>query len=151
MLADGSFGQVIAQTPEQVQLKALGATRTYRTAAFLEQSPRNLSQQGFSQSMIFGLDYQHQQHITTAIRDTFEQELTAGLRQTDIAPHLTSLSVEFSAAGASSLDFVIIAAFTGEAAGQYFKIQRLLQRLAVEACNKHQWVIPFNQITVHQA
>lgn len=150
MLADGSFGQVITQTPEQVQLKTLGATRTYRTAAFLEQSPRNLSQQGFSQSVVFGLDYQHQQNIS-AIRDTFEQELATGLRQPDIAPHLTGLSVEFSAASPSSLDFVVMTTFTGEAAGQYFKIQRLLQRLAVEACNRHQWVIPFNQITVHQA
>ncbi len=150
MLADGSFGQVIAQTPEQVQLKVAGSIKTYRATAYLEQHPRNLSQQGFGLAVTFGLDYHHQKDIA-AIRDTFEQELAAGLRQSDIAPHLTSLSVEFSAAGASSLDFIVIAAFTGEAAGQYHKIQRLIQRLAIDACNKHKWVMPFAQITVHQA
>lgn len=151
MLADGSFGQIITQTPEQVQLKAAGSTRTYRTAEFLQQSPRNLSQEGFALAVTFGLDYRHQEKITTTIRDTFEHEVTAGLQQSDFAPHLSSLSVEFSAAAASSLDFVILAAFTGEAAGQYFKIQRLLQRFAVDACNKHGWIIPFPQMTVHQA
>lgn len=30
-------------------------------------------------------------------------------------------------------------------------IGRLLQRLAVDSCNRHGWVIPFTQITLHQA
>ena len=150
-LDDGKYGQIVAQTPENVQLKVLGAVKTYRATAFLEQNPRNLSQQGFTLVMTFGLDYQHQEQITTTIRDTLEQELSASLRQTDVASCLTQLTVEFSQAGASSLDFAVITTFTGDAADRYFKIQRLLQRLAVDACNKHSWVIPFTQITVHQA
>jgi hypothetical protein len=151
ILDDGSYGTVITQTPEIVQLDILGAIKTYPVTAFLEQSPRNLSQQGFKLLMTFGLDYQHQDLINTTISTTLEQELTASLSTTDIAPFMTSLAVEFGQAGTSSLDLVVIASFSGAAADAYFVIQRLLQRLAVDACNKHHWVIPFNQITVHQA
>jgi small-conductance mechanosensitive channel len=59
--------------------------------------------------------------------------------------------VEFDHAGASSLDVAIFALFSGEAAPSYYKMRRLLNRLAVEACNRHGWTIPFTQLTVHQA
>lgn len=148
-LDDGSYGQVVAQTPESVQLKVMGAIKTYRTTSFVGQNPRNLSQQGFTLLMTFGLDYQHQGTITTSIREAMEQDLAEGLSHTDMAPSLQQCVVEFKEAGASSLDLVVITAFSGDAAEIYFKIQRRLQQLAVDACNRHGWIIPFNQITVH--
>jgi len=151
MLDDGSYGQVIAQTPETVQLKVMGALKTYRTTSFIEQNPRNLSLQGFTLMMTFGLDYQHQEQVTSSIRETMQQELTEGLSQTDMAQYQTQLAVEFKEAAASSLDLIVITSFNGDAADRYFAIQRLLQRLAVDACNRHGWDIPFNQITVHSA
>jgi len=151
VLDDGSYGKVLAQTPELVQLTVLGATKTYRATAFVDQKPRNLSRQGFTLVLTFGLDYQHQERITTDIRYTLEQELVSGMRRADVAQLLTGLTVEFSQAASSSLDFVIIANFNGEAADRFYKIQRLLQGLAVDACNKHHWVIPFTQVTLHQA
>jgi small-conductance mechanosensitive channel len=57
----------------------------------------------------------------------------------------------FDVAAASSLNFFVWAAFSGEAAESYGRIRRLLQRLAVDACNANDWVIPFNQVTVHLA
>ena len=150
-LENGNYGCVMAQTPEQVQLLVLGAVKTFPAATFLDQNPRNLSQQGFTLVISFGLDYRHQSAITTTIRDTLENELSAAMQQSEFATGLNSLAVEFSQAGASSLDLAVIASFSGGAADRYFRIQRLLQSLAVEACNRHDWVIPFNQITVHQA
>ena len=150
-LDDGSYGQVIAQTPETVQLKVMGALKLYRTTNFLGLNPRNLSLQGFTLLMTFGLDYQHQGQITTSIRETMQQELTEGLSHTDMAQYQTQLAVEFKEAATSSLDLVVIASFNGGAADKYFSIQRLLQRLAVDACNRHGWGIPFNQVTVHSA
>ena len=77
--------------------------------------------------------------------------MKTAIEQSAVAACLTTLTVEFSQAGASSLDLAVITGFNSDAADRYFQIRRLLQRLAVEACNRHGWVIPFNQITVHQA
>ncbi|MBK8163538.1 MAG: hypothetical protein IPK65_10470 [Gammaproteobacteria bacterium] len=151
MLDDGTYGQVLAQTPECVQLQVLGAVKTYGVAAFLAQNPRDLSLQGFTLVVTFGLDYAHQEQVTGEVREKLEHALRDGLARSADAPHLNSLAVEFKEAGASSLDFAAIAAFDGAAAANYFLLQRLLQRLAVDACNAHGFVIPFSQITVHMA
>ena len=151
ILADGTYGQVLAQTPELVQLQSQHAIKSYRTSAFIEQHPRNLSLQGFSLLMTFGLDYQHQSLITGDIIDLFENELRDGLSRLDTSTSLTGLRVEFKAAAASSLDLLAIVTYKGEAAGQYFSLQRRMQAIAVDACNRHGWVIPFEQITVHRA
>jgi hypothetical protein len=132
-------------------VRVLGAVKSYASAAFLDQRPRNLSQRGFTLVMTFGLDYQHQSDITTAICDDMRQALHSGLQQTELGAHLGDLTVEFSEAGASSLDLAAIATFDGAAAAGYFRIKRLMQRLAVEACNAHGWTIPFSQMTVHMA
>jgi len=151
ILADGTFGRILIQTPEIIQLQVLGAIKTYQTGAFLEQNPRNLSTQGFTLLISFGLDYQHQAQITTTIREQLESDLAVGLRQADMEDHIDQLTVDFDQAGASSLDLAIVATFRGEAAEHYFKLKRLLQRLTVDACNNHGWIIPFAQITVHSA
>jgi hypothetical protein len=62
-----------------------------------------------------------------------------------------SLKIEFAAASSSSLDYEILADFGGEVASRYRYLGRLLQRLAVDSCNRHGWVIPFTQLTLHQA
>ena len=151
ILDDTTYGKVIVQTPEAVEMLVLGAIKHYSASDFIGHTPRNLTAQGFTLTIPFGLDYQHQADIIDAIPRALEKALQDGIVASETGKHLASLSVEFSQAGASSLDLLIIASFTGEAADSYFKMQRLLQRLAVEACNAHGWVIPFNQITVHTA
>ncbi len=54
-------------------------------------------------------------------------------------------------AGASSLDFEIIADFSGKVAQYYNVLARAIQSIAVDACNKYGWVIPFTQVTLHTA
>lgn len=151
LLDDDTFGCVLTQTPECVQLQTMGAVKTYAVGAFLAQNPRDLSLQGYALAVTFGLDYRHQQGVTGDLRTRLEREIRAGLAQSAAAPFLSAFTLEFKEAAASSLDFLAIATFTGGGAEQYFAFRRLLQRLAVEACNAHDLVIPFNQITVHMA
>lgn len=151
ILADGTYGKVLTQTPEAIQLQVLGSVKTYRVDSFLGQNPRNLSLQGFILVIKFGLDYQHQAQITGPIKEEMQEKLNAGLQDAGLAHYLDQLNVEFDQAGASSLDLAILAKFKGEGAEYYFKLQRLLQRLAVDACNESNWIIPFTQITVHSA
>ena len=64
---------------------------------------------------------------------------------------LNRVQVEFSSAGASSLDLEIICDFKGEAAELYNKLGRQVQRIAVDTANDNGWDIPFNRIVVHHA
>jgi hypothetical protein len=99
----------------------------------------------------FGIDYQHQALVTGEIRQALEDYLRSHLAQHKLGAHLKDLFVEFEEAAASSLNFLIYTSFSGEAADSYYRLRRLLQTLAVDACNAHGWVIPFGQMTVHLA
>ncbi len=151
LLNDGSYGQVLIQTPEAVQLLTGGAPRTIPAAAFLDKHPQNLSLNGFSVSIILGLDYRHQASATTDIRKKLEDFIASQLKDSRYGTHFKNCSVEFDEAAASSLNFLIGASFSGAAADAYFNLCRLLQRLAVEACNANNWTLPFSQMTIHMA
>jgi hypothetical protein len=142
---------VLTQTPECVQLKVLGAVKTYGIADFLAKNPLDISLAGYTLAVTFGLDYSHQGGVTGDIRDRLESDLAVGLAHSEAAPYLVSFALDFKAAASSSLDFIALATFTGAAAEHYFAFQRLLQRLIVDACNTHGFVIPFEQVTVHMA
>ena len=149
IMDDGIFGKVIRQTPDIVELDYGGSIFTYTTARFLEGRPRNLSRNEFTLFESFGVDYSHQALITSVILPTYLQELQAALAASPFAQHNTYLNVEFDKANASSLDFRIVATFSSEAAQDFYRIKRFLQRASVEAANKHGWIIPFQQVTVH--
>jgi hypothetical protein len=137
------------QTPEMVQLVLLGGSRkTYPTIDFLHQAPTNLSM-NFRLSVTFGIDYEHQAQSTQEIPSTLENMLRKALHAAGYNKTLLNLKVEFKEAGASSLDLAILADFSGDVAKDYLSLSRFLQRLAVDACNTHNWSIPFTQITVH--
>ncbi len=151
LLGDGTYGKVVVQTPEMVQLVLFGGTKkTYGTLNFLSQVPQNISL-GFCLPITFGVDYEHQKIVTKEIPGKLLSDVKESLKQADKEKFLDSLKVEFKEAGASSLDLVIIAFFKGNAADQYNGLRRLIQRAAVESCNRHGWGIPFPQLTVHQA
>jgi len=149
LLSDQTYGRVMLQTPEMVRLRVLGADKTYPVDAFLSSNPQNLSQNGFAIVLRFGIDYQHQALVTGEIRQKLEDYLSQHLKETKWSGQLQEFYVEFDEAAASSLNFLIYALFTGEAADSYFRIRRTLQSLAVDACNANGWVIPFAQMTVH--
>lgn len=151
LLADGTLGKVIHQTPEWVQLVLLGgAIKTYTISDFVGQTPLNLSR-GFRLSVTFGIDYNHQEDATDVVPELLRARIENDLATLITSDHLVSLKVEFATAGASSLDYSVIADFSSEVAEKYFFLQRAIQRICVDACNEHGWVIPFTQITMHQA
>ncbi|MGD2172749.1 MAG: hypothetical protein PVF80_11605, partial [Gammaproteobacteria bacterium] len=151
LLPNGDFAEVLRQTVELVQLRVMGSQVQYDSTAFLQANARNLSREGFGIAVTFGIDYQHQpealdlvpERIRTGIEDDFEQ---AGF-----GDNLLNLVVEFKAAAASSLDYLVYASLDGSAAGSYFRIGRLIQQSCVRTCNREGWTIPFAQLTVHRA
>jgi predicted nucleic acid-binding Zn-ribbon protein len=151
IMEDQVFGTVIRQTPDIVQLDFGGSVYTYPTARFLENRPRNLTKNGFTVFDTFGMDYSHQAIITSDILTTYRQELATALAASPFAQHNTLLNIEFEQANTSSLDFKIIASFTGAAAPDFYRIKRFLQSASVEAANKHGWIIPFQQVTIHSS
>lgn len=151
ILHDGTYGKVVRQTPEQVVVLKLGGSRkTYPTEEFLEQLPENLSR-GFRVSGSFGIDYAYQEIATGPVIAILGDALNKALFSEFGREVLCSVKVEFSAAAASSLDYAILADFTGEAAHRLRYIERMIQKICVDVCNDQKWTIPFTQITVHQA
>ncbi len=150
LLADGVRGKVKLQTPEHVVMSHFQAERSYATAAFLEQSPRNLSR-GFLVDVVFGVDYQHQAEATETIPRAFREAVQAELPKTVEPRHIVKVDAEFREAGASSLDVLVLVEMKGDAAADSLKIQRLVRRILTDTCTRNGWVIPFQQITVHQA
>jgi len=151
LLEDSAVAKVVNQTPELVTLLELGgARRTVATADFFANPPKVLSS-GFRIAATFGIDYQHQPQSTDDIPAQLERDIRRDLAAAGEDDHLMNLVVEFKEAGASSLDLAVLADFRGEAAPNYERLRRRLQRLAVDACNTHGWVIPFTQITLHMA
>jgi len=150
LLSDGTYGKIVFQSVEMVRIQLLGgATKMYPTSEYLEEDPQNHSQ-GFRISSILGIDYRHQAEATGSILEklnTFFREAV----EAELDPSaIRSLKVEFSAANASSLDFVIQLDLEGSLAPKYYPISRSLQRISVDACNHFGWEIPFQQVTVHR-
>jgi len=151
LLSDGMRGKVLGISQELVQLVARGgAHRTYTTADFLSQSPLNLSR-NFRLKETIGISYDLLRESVSSIPDLLRGHVEKRMEEEGYGGKLLNLRVEFERANTSSLDLVVIADFDGELADLYNRLRRCLQRWCVEACNEHQWEIPYTQVTLHQA
>ncbi|MFT4549093.1 MAG: hypothetical protein ACI9MB_003064 [Verrucomicrobiales bacterium] len=151
ILADGTYGKVIRQTPEWVQLVLLGSTfKTFSTSDFIGQNPENISR-GFRINQTFGVDYAHQGIVTVESPNILQKKLTADLNDLVGEANVINVRAEFSNAGASSLDIALLADISGTAAEKFNQVTRAIQRSCVKSCNEHGWIIPFTQIKLHQA
>lgn len=150
ILADGTRGKVLVQTPDSVQLILLGGARkTYPTVEFLKLNPNNIST-NFRVTSVFGLDYRHQAEVTGEIPRKLLESLGEALKREPWGKEIVTVRVEFKEAGTSSLDLQVIVDLTGRAAQHYEKIHRSVQRQCVDAANRFGWTIPFPQLTVHR-
>jgi small-conductance mechanosensitive channel len=151
ILQDETYGKIIHQTPEQVVLLKLGGSlKTYPVMDFLELLPENLSH-GFRVQSSFGIDYRHQPDATSRVIEILGQALSTAFINDYGNEQVRSIKVEFQSAGTSSLDYVVLADFDGSLGSRYNFIKRRIQSICVDVCNDNGWVIPFTQITVHQA
>ncbi len=153
MLPDGILGQIRHQTPDLVEISIRGGmSMTYNTSDFYSINLINLSRdKTFGVSVTFGFDYALQAISLTEIPEALEKEVREVLLQEGYEKDLKSLMVELTTANSSSLDFILFATFTSKKAGDYYKLQRLLQQSCVSVSNKKGWTIPFPQLTIHQA
>jgi hypothetical protein len=149
LLADGSYGRVLRQTIELVEVLVRDARVQIHTSDFLDQNIRNLSQEGFGIACTFGVDYQHQAICLDKVPTLLREAIIARFDQAGMKDDVQDIVVEFKEAGASSLDYQIYMVLNGRAAKAYFKAQRMIQQACVDTCNREGWVIPFTQITVH--
>jgi len=151
ILSDGTHGKVVKQSPDTVQLVLLGGSRkTYITNEFLSLNPVNISS-NFRINVTFGVDYRHQSISVREVPEKLMAELRQKLDWEGYGNDIISLKAEFKEAASSSLDIAIMVDFSGNVAEKYNILQRTIQRIAVETCNKEGWVIPFTQITLHTA
>ncbi|MBF0468641.1 MAG: hypothetical protein HQK61_07120 [Desulfamplus sp.] len=150
ILSDGIIGKVTSLSHEMVEIiQHGGARKVYQTQDFLSLSPLNLST-NFRISVMFGIGYSHQKDVTSSVPETLHAYITEQMEKEKLSSNLQSLKVEFSQAGASSLDLVILADFDGKMAPQYSRLNRAIQRWCVDACTANNWDIPFPQLTVHK-
>ena len=151
LLSDGSFGRVLRQTIEMVELMVRDTRMQIGTADFIAQNIRNLSKDGFGVAATFGIDYLHQEICLEKVPDVLRDAIVARFDKAGLKDAIKEITVEFKQAGASSLDYQVYIILNGTAAKAYFKAQRLVQQGCVDACNREGWIIPFTQITVHNA
>lgn len=151
-LADDRFGRVTYQTPSVVHLVELGGSlAVYETPAFLGLTPNNYSA-GFRIELVFGIDYAHQADCTTSIPEIMNIALQQGIIGRVLErEEVKHLSVHFSQAAASSLDYRVILDAVGSAASKAPRLRENLAEILVDACNEHGWGIPFQQVTIHRA
>jgi hypothetical protein len=150
-LSDETYGQVINQTPELVNVKLLGgAIKSIETTDFLGLKPVNLSK-GFLVSVDFGLDYGQQTHITSQIITTVKEHFL-NVYQDEFQgsnPKFRNLIVEFDKADTSSLNIRVNVDVNGQFASHKLHIIRDVSKELVNICNKNNYLIPFKQLTIH--
>ncbi|MBK5938743.1 hypothetical protein CCR96_05640 [Halochromatium roseum] len=150
-LEGGLLGQISHQSPSAVRLTDLGGAEIlYPTPDFLRQHPQRLAER-FRIVERFGIDYRHQAIATTEVPDLMQAGLEDELPSLLDKGQLRAVSVCFVSAGASSLDYRVEVRLEGAAAPRSELIRAGIQRILVDACNRHGWTIPFTQITLHQA
>lgn len=152
LLPDASFGEVMRQTPEIVELRVLGGmTQIQASADFYMLGVKNISGgESFVVLVTFGIDYRHQAISQDEVVPKLHEALESSLGGTEYGKEVREVLVEFKEAAASSLDYLIIVTMAGSAAEWYYAIGRKVQQICVDVCNRESWGIPFAQLTVHQ-
>ena len=151
MLDNGRTAVVEFQSTEIVRLRAPGGNQiVVPTLQFAAGSLEILSH-GYRVDLEFGLDYQEQATITTTDRERMQVEIERRWRDSSWVRSLVGVSVEFSRAGPSSLDYFVRVDLDGSQASEFAAQRRHLARLCVDVCNENGWVIPFQQLRVHVA
>ncbi len=150
-LADETFGQVVSQSPDMVELEIPGGSRvTYSHDDYLAEKPDNLSD-GFRSEIVFGISYVHQDIATRKVMDMLKDHIREGLLALVPEQHLLDVGVEMLEAGDNAIIYEVEADLTGAVAPMMEDVERELTRLCVDACNKFGWEIPFPQLVVHKA
>ena len=141
LLPDGSFGQVVIQTPEFVQIKSREMIRTYLVSDYLNLAVKNLSMGSFACVGNFGLSLEHQKICLDTVPKAFEGAIKSNFERNEMQSSLEELRVEMSSIQSASIQYFLYVQMTSGAAEHYWKIQRMMQQACVAACNREGWKI----------
>ena len=141
LLPDGSFGQVVIQTPEFVQIKSREMIRTYLVSDYLNLAVKNLSMGSFACVVNFGLSLEHQEICLDTVPKAFEGAIKNFIDRNDMNSSLEELNVEMSSIQSVSIQYFLYVQMKSGAAKHYWKIQRMMQQACVATCNREGWKI----------
>ena len=141
LLPDGSFGQVVIQTPEFVQIKSREMIRTYLVSDYLNLAVKNLSVGSFACVGNFGLSLEHQEICLKTVPKAFEMAIKSNFERNEMQSSLEELRVEMSSIQSASIQYFLYVQMKSGAAGHYWKIQRMMQQACVATCNREGWKI----------
>ncbi len=148
-LIDGTYGQVLLQTSEQVIIEITSSQQKfYPTLQYLNLSPINLSK-GFSLEITWGLDYLDQSILVSSIIPLINKKMNLLLSNYAYKP--SELTIDFHSAGDNSLNIYLLALFNGNFASHKVQINRELQKMLLNICSEENLKIPFKQLVVHNA
>ncbi len=152
ILPDGTYVEVLRQTPESIYLESFNAHIIYPTNEFLAAKPRNISK-GFYAVIDFGLAYTHfnlpVDEVFAKIHAGVESHLEA--EDSGVAGQINSISVEFRRIEEGrSLLYTVILDMKGTAASYYFQVQRMAQEACLRTAQKEGWTMPFTQVSIHR-
>jgi len=149
---DGGLSRVVRQTTDFVELRSrTGSIHYYPTTDFLSLNFENLSRAGeFIVVSYFGVDYGLQAQCLDIVPAALQQNIASAFAESRFAEQIESVSVDFHAAAASSLDYIIFIKASADIAISRYAIERIAQQACVDLCNRNHWSIPFQQIVVHQ-
>ena len=147
LLPDGSFGQVVIQTPEFVQIKSREMIRTFLVSDYLNLGIKNLSMGAFACVGNFGISLEHQEICLDLVPNAFERSVGLFIDQNGLQPFLEELSVELSSIQSGSIQYFLYVRMKSHAAKYYWKILRIMQQACVATCNSERWKVKNPDIT----
>lgn len=150
---EGVATEIVAQSVELIELRTGGGQRFgVPTAEFHAARLHNLSRgDSYGVATSFGLDYAQQSVAAGDAAGRLRDGIRAALVRAGLGERVRDILVEFSAAAASSLDFLIYVTMDSSTAASFGRVRRLAQRGCIEVCEREGWSIPFAQLTVHRA
>ena len=147
LLPDGSFGQVVIQTPEFVQIKSREMIRTFLVSDYLNLGIKNLSMGAFACVGNFGISLEHQEICLDLVPNAFERSVGLFIDQNGLQPFLEELSVELSSIQSGSIQYFLYVRMKSPAAKYYWKILRIMQQACVATCTSERWKVKNPDIT----
>ena len=149
LLADGTFGPVRTQTPETVVVEHWGSLRSFPTAEFLKQTPRNLSR-GFVADAQLVLGRTHEAKPLDVVLAQLAAALRDDLGKAVAKEQLGEVAVVLQNVTPIGYELLATARCSGEAALQFFALRRRMQHAFVDACREHGLPLP-NAATIATA
>lgn len=147
-LPDGNYGLVKRQTPEMVYLESFFREIMIPTATFYNMQIQNLCN-GFYVTPTFGLDYAHRDLPVSEVSAAFEDKIREKLNELGLTEYLRSLSIQVKRiVYGQAIEYTAIIELGVEAAGWYWRVERMVNHAGLEVCQEQGWQLPRQQIAV---